>query len=80
MTRNQIRKWLLAYAWNGTTAEQAAEVECILAQDGWKHHGALAEKFRGQAEDPDTNAPDEFALSSLYECHDGPHLSTCPNN
>lgn len=77
----EVRKWLLAYAWLGTQEEQVLEVECILHQDDWRHLEALADKFAGAQFEPGPKAFDEgteFALSALYECHDGPHLNTCP--
>jgi hypothetical protein len=81
-TREQVKTWLLEYAWLGSPQQQAAEVECILAQDDWKFVDVRAEKFAGQAEVPGPEAFDEaygFALSELYECHDGPHIDTCPH-
>jgi len=79
MTKAQVRKRLLAYAWNGTPAEQAAEVECILAQDGWKYIDAVADQFNGAQSGESTDlSGNDFALSALYEAHDGPHLPSCP--
>jgi hypothetical protein len=77
-SREQVRAWLLAYAWIGTPEERAAEVECILAQDGWQHLDAVTEHYRGMAaDDAQISEAAGFALSALYECHDGPHLPTC---
>jgi hypothetical protein len=76
-----IRAWLLDYAWLGTAEERAREVDCIMAQGGWRYLDAQAERLAGQAWEPGPEAVDEatgFALSALYECHDGPHLPTCP--
>lgn len=76
-----VEEFLLGYAWSGTTEERAREVECILAQDGWQYVDALADKWAGQAEVPGPEAFAEahgMALSALYECHDEPHLPTCP--
>jgi hypothetical protein len=81
LTESQVRQWLLDYAWLGTADAQALEVECILAQDGWQYIDAVADKYAGMAEVPGPEAFDEatkFALSALYECHDEPHLETCP--
>lgn len=81
MRGEEVKAWLLGYAWLGTPERRAAEVECIMAQPDWRHVDALAEKFAGQASGEETNLANEtlgFALSSLYECHDGPHLPTCP--
>lgn len=80
-TEAAIREWLLRYAWMGTEEEQAREVDCIMAQgevasivDG------LTERFAGMANDDSQRLEaHEFALSSMYECHDGPHLETCPH-
>jgi hypothetical protein len=80
-TKEQVRQWLLDYAWSGTPDEQARTVECILAQDGWEFIDAMADKYAGMAEVPGPEAFDEatgFALSSLYECHAKPHIETCP--
>lgn len=80
-TKAAIHAWLLRYAWLGTADEQQREVDCIMAQDGWHHIGARADQFAGAQFEPGPEAFDEgvqFALSELYECHDGPHLPTCP--
>lgn len=80
MTKAAVRAWLLDYAWLGSKADQAAVVECILSQDAWKHIDALADNYAGAQWEPGPAAfseGTEFALSTLYECHDGPHLSTC---
>lgn len=82
MSEDQIRAWLLGYAWLGSLDEQAREVECILAQDGWRHVGGVADQFAGAQEEPGpaaVAAGSEYALSALYECHDGPHLPSCPS-
>ena len=76
-----VRKWLLLYAWSGTTAEQVAEVECIMSQGKWRHISAVADTFAGAQWEPGEKAFADgvgFALSALYECHGGPHLATCP--
>lgn len=81
MTKEQVRTWLLDYAWSGTPEEQKREVECILSQDEWEHIGAQADRFAGAQWEPGPEAFEEgigFALSALYECHDSPHLDTCP--
>lgn len=80
-TREQVRNWLLDYAWAGTKEEQIRTVECIMHHEGWKYIDAVADKFAGAQEEPGPKAfsqGTEFALSALYECHDGPHLETCP--
>jgi hypothetical protein len=81
VTEQQARDWLREYAWLGTEDEKDREVECIMSQGGWRHVGAMADKFAGAQEEPGPVAFTEgvlFALSALYECHDGPHLPTCP--
>ena len=81
MTKAKVRAWLLDYAWLGDADDKAREVECILAQGEWRHLGAQADRYAGMAEEPGPAAYDEateFALSALYECHDDPHLPTCP--
>lgn len=82
MTREEITAWLTRYAWLGTEEEQAREVECIMSQDDWEYIDVTAERFNGaQFGDGEHDGDgDEFALSALYECHDGPHLATCPRN
>lgn len=82
-TREAVRAWLLDYAWLGNAEEQAAEVECILAQDEWQHLSGRVDHLMGQRSGENTVEQDhdtavEFALSALYECHTGPHLPTCP--
>lgn len=79
--KDAIKQWLLGYAWYGTPAERAAMVDCIMAQDDWRHISTVADQFAGaQFESaPAAVAEDEqFALSALYECHSGPHLPGCP--
>ena len=82
MTEDQLRAWLLDYAWLGTPEEREREVNCIIAQQHHLHLDAQQERYRGQVENPDNPAQiddaDEFALSALYECHDEPHQPTCP--
>jgi len=83
MTEDEIRNWLLAYAWLGNEEDQVREVDCIMSQDDWKYLEARKEQLRNQAsgEEADLEAEvDGHALSALYECHDGPHLDTCPRN
>jgi len=80
--QDDIKNWLLGYAWLGSEEEKAREVECIMSQRDWEFIDARIEKNVGQAWDPGAEGvldeATEFALSSLYECHDGPHLDTCP--
>ena len=77
-----VRTWLLKYAWNEDSDDAKRRVvECIMAQDGWRFIDAIADKFAGAQEEPGPAAYNEgtvFALSALYECHDAPHLATCP--
>lgn len=83
MTKKQIRAWLREYAWLGTEEEREREVTCIMSQDDWKYLEARKEHMRGQASGEETNLEemvDGIALSGLYECHDGPHLDTCPRS
>lgn len=85
MTEQQIRDWLLGYAWLGTEDEQRREVDCIMAQGHWKHLSGREEHLLAQrsGENPleqDQADAHEFALSALYECHEGPHQPTCPLN
>jgi len=81
MSEEQIRAWLLKYAWLGTEEEQVRSVDCIMSQDGWKYLDARADKYSGAQFEPGPEAfaeGMEFELSALYECHDGPHIETCP--
>jgi hypothetical protein len=81
MSEDEVRQWLLEYAWMGTEEDKAATVECIMHQDDWRYVDARAESFAGAQWSPGPEAFAEglaFALSSLYECHEGPHLETCP--
>jgi len=83
MTEEQIRAWLLDYAWLGTPERQRREVDCIMSQDDWKHLEVRKEQLRGQASGEETDLEEQvdgYALSGLYECHDGPHLDTCPRS
>lgn len=52
-----------------------------MAQEGHKYVDEVAEQFAGAQFEPGPEASaagHEFALSALYECHDEPHLPTCP--
>lgn len=76
-----IREVLLAYAWaEDSDKAKAAVVDCIMAQDDWPHVTALADSFAGAQFEPGPEAFAEgigYAVSALYECHDGPHLPAC---
>jgi len=85
MTEQEIRAWLLDYAWLGNAEEQAREVACIVAQDSWRalevRSDYRAEIVAEAGEKPyDQVLADAHGmeLSALYECHDGPHLESCP--
>lgn len=83
MNREEVRVWLQGYAWaEDTQEEKDAVIECILSQDDWKYISTRADQFddawADSGEEQDVSG-EEFALSSLYECHDGPHLATCPS-
>jgi hypothetical protein len=80
-TKAQVRTWLLGYAWMGPPERDARIVECILAQDDWKYIDAVADQYAGAQEEPGPAAFSDgvgYALSALYECHDGPHQPGCP--
>lgn len=94
MTKDEITEWLKGYVYAGpewlTPAEKVSiawrnerVIECIMAQDGWQHVDILAERFMNAQfgdEDPAKVKQEAmgYALSSLYECHEGPHLEECP--
>jgi hypothetical protein len=80
--KEAIREWLLRYAWLGDAEYQRREVECIMSQDEWQYIDARIEKYKGQASGEEVDLDGEatgFALSGLYECHDAPHIPTCPH-
>lgn len=82
MDEQAIKAWLIAYAWLGDADYQRREVDCIMSQDDWKFIDAMTEHYKSQAsgEEVDLHAEASgFALSGLYECHDVPHLPTCPH-
>lgn len=81
LTKENVMKWLLDYAWLGTAEEQAATVECIMSQgDIVTLLDGRIEQVSGQAwDDEQAKEAFGFALSGLYECHDEPHLETCPD-
>lgn len=82
MDEDAIKAWLLNYAWLGDADYQRREVDCIMAQDDWRYIDARIEMYKGQASGEEVNLDMEasgFALSGLYECHDEPHLPTCPH-
>jgi len=78
-----VRAWLLSYAWNESSdAEKRAIVDCIMAQDDWQFIDSVADAFAGASSVPGPEAFHEgqqYALSALYECHEGPHTSDCPS-
>lgn len=81
LDEQQVRAWLTDYAWLGTPEERAGEVACIMARDGWRYVDVVADQFAGSQEQSGPDAFDEgvqYALSALYECHEGPHLLVCP--
>ena len=85
MTKAQIRAWLLDYAWlDEPEAAKAANVDSIMAQEDYEFVDVVADQFAGAQETgggpAEFAAGMEFALSALYECHEGPHLPTCPRN
>lgn len=83
MTREALRAWLLDYAWMGTEDEKRRTVDCIMSQENELDVlEARADKYAGAQAEPGPEAfadGEAFALSALYECHDGPHLRTCPD-
>jgi hypothetical protein len=82
MTEEQIRAWLLDYAWAEETPEaKTAVVDCIMSQNHWQYVDARADQYAGAQNEPGPKAfaeGTEFALSELYECHTKPHLDACP--
>jgi hypothetical protein len=83
LTYAQVATWLAGYVWGEDSPQDAANViACIMAQDDWKYIDAVADKYAGAQAEPGPAAFSEgtgFALSALYECHDGPHQPSCPN-
>lgn len=82
LTKEQVEEMLLAYAWAGDAESQKREVECIMAQNEWELIEVQADKYAGAQFEWHPGLMDEatgWAVSALYECHDGPHLKTCPN-
>ena len=79
----EVHRWLMDYAWaDNSEAEKRAHVNCIMAQGEWRHVSAVADAFAGAQFEPGPEAFREglgYALSALYECHDGPHTSDCPS-
>ena len=60
LNKEQVRAWLLDYAWlDDTPEEKAAEVDCILAQDGWQYIDAVADQYAGAQNEPGPAAFDE---------------------
>ena len=83
-TEEQIKKWLLDYAWFGSEETKVHEVNCIMSQDEWKSLDLYVEKYMGTRfgdEHIETvhEEANDWALSALYECHMGPHIDTCPH-
>jgi hypothetical protein len=83
-TEDQIRKWLLDYAWFGTEETRVHEVNCIMAQNEWKNLDVQVERFMATRSGEETIEYDSieasgWALSALYECHMEPHIDECPH-
>jgi hypothetical protein len=77
-----IRAWLAAYMGGMGPAEKMAEIDCIMAQDNWRYIDANADRYAGAQFEPGPGAfaeGIEYAISALYECHDGPHRDDCPS-
>jgi hypothetical protein len=78
-----VREFLLAYAWaEDSQVAKTAVVECIMAQGRWRHVTALADEYAGAQFEQGPEAFADgigFALTALYECHDGPHQPDCPS-
>lgn len=81
----QVESFLREYVWLPKHREPAALealLGCIRSQSTWRYIDGLTEKYVGESWDPGAeNAwreANEFALSSLYEAHDGPHTDDCP--
>lgn len=89
--KDAIRKWLFDYIWGGpqgvpvesVEAHKNAILDCIFSQNNWQYLDARVERLMGmrsgeRSVEDDMNEALGLELSSLYECHDGPHLDTCP--
>lgn len=78
-----VHAFLMDYAWlpDHTPEQKTANVDCIMAQDGWQYVQMRADQFAGAQFEPGPEAFDAGVmneLSGLYECHDEPHQPTCP--
>jgi hypothetical protein len=82
ITRDNVRTWLLDYAWMGPRDRDERIVECIMMQpDSVETIDAIADQYAGAQESPGPKAFAEgiqYALSALYEAHCGPHAPCCP--
>lgn len=83
--KEAVRAFLQDYAWlpGDTSAQKTANVDCIMAQDGWEYVQMRADQFAGAQFEPGPKAFDDgvmVELTGLYECHDGPHADSCPRN
>jgi hypothetical protein len=92
--KDAIREWLFDYIWGGPAYQTPSEaelvvkyknnvIECIFSQDTWQYLDVRIEKLMSQRSGERTVREDMeealgLELSSLYECHEGPHLPTCP--
>lgn len=80
---DMVRNWLLGYAWaEQSQQDKVAVVNCIMAQGEWKLMDIVADRYASAQWSPGPTAFDDgvgFALSSLYECHRGPHTQDCPS-
>jgi hypothetical protein len=88
--KDAIRKWLYDYIWQPSSFETRSAMEyknsildCIFSQDNWQYLDARVERLMGMRSgensvEDDMSEAIGLELSSLYECHDEPHLDTCP--
>lgn len=82
MTKDEVKAWLHNYMDPNDLGVPNSVVDCIMSQDDWQYVDVWAGRYMDAQfgdEDPEEvkKRAKEFALSALYECHDGPHLDTC---
>lgn len=77
-TEAYVKKRLLDIAWMGSEEEQIAEVECIMAQQEWRHLVGRVERVRLQVADDEQ--AELRAITDLYDRHVGPHSDSCPSD
>lgn len=75
-----VETWLLTYYKEDYVRPY---LPCIKEQGDWQYVASHADQFAGAQPGDGEDAFSEgmeFAISALLECHDGPHIASCPDS